>query len=77
MYIFNKNLWKKFLILIKIEKSENFEEEFSKESKILEYSEDQSITADQTININMEELENIPSVNNNTYLTQTYEDEIL
>lgn len=77
MYIFNKNLWKKFLILIKIEKNENYEEEFSKEAKILEYSEEQSITADQTININMEELENMPSVNNNTYLTQTYEDEIL
>ena len=75
IYIFNKNLWMKFLILIKIEKTESFEEEFNKEAKILEYSEDQSITADHTININMEELENIPSVNNNTYMTQTYDDD--
>ena len=62
-YIFNINLWHKLLILLRIEKKEQYEENFKKEQKLIEYSIDES-KINETVNINMEELENMHTINN-------------
>ena len=75
IYIYNKNFWNKFLILIRIEKKEKFEQKFQEEEKILEYNIDESMRNNETINININELENMNSIR--ISLQSNYEDEQL
>jgi hypothetical protein len=77
IYIYNTNFGHKLLILIRIEKKEKFEQKFEKEEKLLEYSIDESLRANETININMDDLENINSVQNRISFKSSYEDEQL
>lgn len=66
IYIYNRNLWHKFLILIKIEKKEKYQEKFEEEEKMIEFCIDGSTSAsDETKYINMEELDNISSLTYN------------
>lgn len=75
IYIYNNNFWNKFLILIRIEKKEKFEQKFQEEEKILEYNIDESMRNNETINININELENMNSIR--ISLQSNYEDEQL
>lgn len=71
LYIFSVNFWHKFLILIRIEKKENFVKTFEKESKAMEYNIEEGNEVNQnneTMNISMRELDSIP---------KGYEDETL
>lgn len=82
IFIFSKNFWHKFLVLIRIENNKKFEEDFIKEDIILEYNPDDSNIINnsknnETININMEELENLPSINNSEFFHSSYEDDNL
>lgn len=77
IYIFNINLWHKFLILIRIEKKEEFKDNFEKEEKAMEYSIEEGSRLNTTITYNMEELEKIPSLLNNNDSNYIYEDESL
>ena len=73
MFIYNINFWHKFLILIKIEKKEKYEENFEKEEKIMEYSIDNSTRINDSININSDIFEILPSYANRTTLNSNYE----
>lgn len=79
IYIFNINLWHKFLILIRIEKKEEFKGNFEKEEKAMEYSIDECSRLNTTMNYNLQELEKSPSLlnKNDLDLNYTYEDENL
>lgn len=76
IYIYNINFWHKFLILIKIENKEKYEENFEKEEKIMEYSIDNSTRFNDSINVNTDVFEIIPSYTNRTTIN-SYEDEQL
>ena len=77
IYIYNINFWHKFLILIKIEKKEKYEQNFEKEEKIMEYSIDSSTRINESITINTDVFEILPSCSNRTTINSNYEDEQL
>ena len=67
IYIYNINFWHKFLILIRMEKKEKYEENFEKEEKIMEYSIDSSTRINDS-KINTDVFEIIPCDSNRTTL---------
>lgn len=71
IYIYNINLWHKLLILLRIENEEKYKETFKKEQKLIEYNIDES-KFNEEININIEELEKMDSINNNTNNNSKY-----
>ena len=58
IYIYSINFWHKFLILIRLEKKENYQKIFENEDKAMEYNIDEGR---KSININMTELNYIPT----------------
>ena len=81
IYIYNINFWHKFLILIKIEKKEKYQEKFVEEEKIMEYSIDEStrgtLNTQNALYADLNELEITATVNTSNLRGTVYSDEEL
>jgi hypothetical protein len=58
IYIYNINFWHKFLILIRLEKKENYQKIFENEDKAMEYNIDEGR---KSVTLNMTELNYVPT----------------